>query len=242
MNQDHFDVLLLLARPAAGKSEIIHYLENVPEAERLRRFYVGALQEIDDFPMLWEWFEEDDILTSLGRPRLHTDADGLFVNDSLWDVLIHKINLEYQKRQRDAAGKDAGFTTLIEFSRGSQHGGFTRAFAHLSPQIASQAAILYLNVSYEESLRKNRRRFNPERPDSILEHGLPDKKMEFLYHESDWPQLTAADPERILIQGVQVPYVIFENEDDVTTPQGEALGKRLEETLSRLWRMYRYRS
>jgi hypothetical protein len=30
----------------------------------------------------------------------------------------------------------------------------------------------------------------------------------------------------------------MENEDDATTKQGEVLGARLEETLSRLWELY----
>jgi hypothetical protein len=34
---------------------------------------------------------------------------------------------------------------------------------------------------------------------------------------------------------VKVPYVVFENEDDVTTGRGEALGERLETALQRLW-------
>jgi len=61
-----FDVLLLLARPAAGKSEIIHYLENTPAMARKKRFHIGRLVEIDDFPMLWTWFEEDDLLEKWG--------------------------------------------------------------------------------------------------------------------------------------------------------------------------------
>jgi len=130
-------------------------------------------------------------------------------------------------------------TTIIEFSRGREHGGFARAFKQLSQTVIQRAAILYLNVSYEESLRKNRKRFNPNRPDSILEHGLPDEKLERLYKESDWAEISAAGPEFIPIQGQQVPYVVFENEDDVTTARDEALGKRLEETLGRLWRLYR---
>jgi hypothetical protein len=36
---------------------------------------------------------------------------------------------------------------------------------------------------------------------------------------------------------VKVPYVVFENEDDVTTARGPELGQRLEETLGRLWRI-----
>ena len=37
------------------------------------------------------------------------------------------------------------------------------------------------------------------------------------------------------VKGIRVPYVVFENEDDVTTAGGEALGRRLEEALGRLW-------
>ena len=41
-----------------------------------------------------------------------------------------------------------------------------------------------------------------------------------------------------IVQGISVPYVIFPNEDDVTTERGPALGQRLADTLSRLWRVY----
>lgn len=236
-----FDILLLLARPAAGKSEIIDYLKHMPVAKRRERFHVGEFEEIDDFPMLWAWFEEDHILNELGRPRLHIDTGGYFKAHYLWDVLIRRIGLEYGKRLRDDPAYHEHTTTIIEFARGSEHGGFARAFAHLSEEVARRAAILYLNVSYEESLRKNRARFNPDKPDSILEHGLSDAKLERIYKESDWAQVSATDPEFITIQGQRVPYVVFENEDDVTTGRGEALGNRLEETLSRLWQLYRQR-
>jgi hypothetical protein len=98
-----------------------------------------------------------------------------------------------------------------------------------------RGAIVYVHVSFEESLRKNRRRSDPDRPDSILAHSLPDEKLRCLYREDDWDALSAADPRFIPIQGVQVPYVVFENEDDVTTDRGPALGLRLEEVLDRLW-------
>ena len=239
IDQNTFDILLLIARPAAGKSEIIDYLKQTDPESRRQRFHIGRFEEIDDFPMLWTWFEEDAILTEMGRPRLHTTPDNYFKADYLWDLLIRRICLEYDKRLRDKPDYHRQMTTIIEFARGREHGGFARAFEHLSREVIQRAAILYLNVSYEESRRKNRRRFNPDRPDSILEHGLPDEKLERLYKESDWAQLSAADPEFIPIQGQRVPYVVFENEDDVTTARGEALGERLEETLGRLWILYR---
>jgi len=237
-DKNTFDILILIARPAAGKSEIIDYLKRTDVAARRQRFHIGAFEEIDDFPMLWTWFEEDNILSRLGHPRLHTTKDNYFKWPYLWDVLIRRICLEYAKRLRDRPDYHDTFTAIIEFARGSEHGGFTRAFAQLSDEVAQRAAILYLNVSYEESLRKNRARFNPDKPDSILEHGLPDSKLERQYKESDWEQVSAADPEFITIQGQRVPYAVFENEDDVTSGRGEALGNRLEETLARLWQLY----
>jgi len=40
------------------------------------------------------------------------------------------------------------------------------------------------------------------------------------------------------LQGVDVPYAVFDNADDVTTAQGAALGERLESSLGRLWERY----
>jgi hypothetical protein len=232
-----FDVLFLIARPAAGKSEIIDYLKRTPEAERRGRFHIGAFDELDDFPMIWAWFEEDAILARMDKPRLHTDAQGYFLHNYFWHVLIERLDLEYGKLLRDQPNYHDTRSVIVEFARGSEHGGFSEAFQHFSEDTLRRGAILYLKVSWEESLRKNRRRFNPDRPDSILEHSVPDEKLEKMYKASDWEQFSAGDPEFITIKGVKVPYAVFENEDDVTTARGPELGLRLEETLGRLWQI-----
>jgi len=236
-----FDTLLLIARPAAGKSEIIDYLKNLAPEERARRFHVGVLEELDDFPMIWAWFEEDALLEQMGHPRLHTDPQGYFSEPYLWDVLIERLGLEYQKKRRDRPASDTGITTLIEFSRGQEHGGYRSAFAHLSRPILEHAALVYVDVSWEESLRKNRKRANPDRPDSLLEHSLPDEKLERLYRQTDWEAVSRADPRYLAIQGLRVPYAVFDNADDVTSLRGEALGSRLEQVLGRLWEGYEAR-
>jgi hypothetical protein len=233
-----FDIILLIARPAAGKSEIIDYLKKTPLEERMQRFHVGRFDEIDDFPMLWTWFEEDALLGKMGHPRLHTDSQGYFLHNYLWDLLIERIGLEYQKKLRDLPPDAEASTTIIEFSRGSEHGGYRSAFSHLSRQILEKAALLYVDVTWEESLRKNRKRFNPQKPDSILEHSLSDAKMERLYKETDWAALSQADPQALTIHGLRVPYVVFENSDDVTTQRGAALGNRLAGALQDLWALY----
>lgn len=234
-----FDILLLIARPAAGKSEIIDYLKKTPQEERSEHFHIGRFEEIDDFPMLWTWFEEDLLLEKMGHPRLYTDSQGLFLYPYLWDLLIERIGMEYQKKRRDIPNYEAEFTTMVEFSRGAQHGGYRSAFSHLSPHMLPKMAVLYIDVTWEESLRKNRKRFNPEKPDSILEHGLDDWKMEHIYKEVDWKEVTRDDPQYLNIQGVRVPYAVFDNADDVTTQRGAALGERLEQTLTKLWGLYK---
>lgn len=234
MSIETFKILLLIARPAAGKSEVINYLKHTPLNERIERFHIGEFTEIDDFPMLWTWFEEDALLSRMGHPRLHTDAEGFFKHDYLWDLLVERISLEYQKRMREESSE----TVIIEFSRGTEHGGYQRAFEHLSDEILNNLAILYIDVPWEESLRKNRARFNPERPDSILEHGLPDEKLEKLYRDTDWHLLIENSPESLTIKGVRVPYAVFENADDVTTAQGPELGQRLQAVLGTLWQGY----
>ncbi len=235
-----FPILILNARPGAGKSEIIHALEDLPEAERAERFRIGPMRVFDDFPMLWAWFEEDYILeNTFNRPRLHTTPDEHFLFDDLWHVLIKRLSLDYLKWRRDT---EQNATAIIEFSRGEEHGGYSEAYQFIDDQILQQACSLYVNVSFEESLNKNRARFNPDRPDSILQHGLSDEKLHRLYQHDDWSTFSSDDPEFLNLNGKRVPYVVFENEDDVTTGGGEPLYARLEECLKALWSTHQGRS
>ncbi|OGO16479.1 MAG: hypothetical protein A2Z14_19540 [Chloroflexi bacterium RBG_16_48_8] len=231
-----FPILVLNARPAAGKSEIIHYLKEVPLEERKERFHIGSLKILDDFRMLWTWFEEDDLLEKeFGYPRLHSTPDHYFNEQVYWHLLIRRLSLEYEKVQRDVTEKG---TVLIEFSRGAEHGGYREAYQHLSDMILERAACIYVQVSFDESLRKNRKRFNPDRPDSILQHALEDEKMKKIYLEDDWFQFTASNPVHLSVRNIQIPYVVFENEDDVTTQGGSELSLRLERVLGRLWKTW----
>jgi len=235
-NNRIFNKLFLLARPGAGKSEIMSFLDRTPLNERISRFHVGKLVHIDDFPMLWSWFEDDDLLDAMGKPRLHTDQQGYFKYPYLWDLLIRRINLEYKKLLRDDDLEDT--TVIIEFSRGKEHGGYRSAFQNLDSQLARDAAILYVDVSWEESLRKNKHRFNPEKPDSILEHGLPDEKLKKLYFEEDWHDLSSQSPNYLNIAGMKVPYVIFDNEKDLTSKLDQDFERQLQNCLNNLWKVY----
>jgi hypothetical protein len=47
--------------------------------------------------------------------------------------------------------------------------------------------------------------------------------------------MTATDPDYLYLGDRKIPYGILENEDDLTTDPGEALGDRLEEVLQKVW-------
>ena len=231
---DIFPILLLIARPAAGKSEIIKFLYDLDPVDRKKNFHLGKLKVIDDFPFLWRWFEEDHILSKMNKERLFTDEEGYFKYIHQWDLLINLINLEYEKFLRKEEKTDK-YSVILEFSRGKEHGGYDRALPILSDKILNKLSILYINVPWSESLRKNRKRFNPDKPDSILEHGIPDKKLEHMYSECDFFELADKDDLFISIRNKNVPYTIFDNEDDVTTEYKPALRNRLKDCLSVLW-------
>jgi tRNA uridine 5-carbamoylmethylation protein Kti12 len=237
--QNIFKKIILIGRPASGKSEVINFLKNLKSEIRAEKFHVGKLVEIDDFPMLWTWFEEDDILEKVfNKPRLHSTSDGYFLHEYLWHLLIERISLDYKKSVRDLKDENEKITRLIEFSRGTEHGGYKAAFSYLSKELLEESVIIYVNVPFEESLRKNRKRFNPDKPDSILEHGLPDSKLEKMYKEVDWDEITKGTTTHININGINVPYVIFENMPS-KTDDFALLEPTLHDVTTRLWNIYK---
>ena len=250
MASEIFPILILNGRPAAGKSEILDFLKKVPAAERARRFHIGEFEEFDDFPILWERFEDDDTYTRHGKARLISDtsfayegrtfAGYVFKDPFFWNFLIEKLNAAYLKRLRDEAGYHETRTAMFEFARGKQHGGFAQAYDFLADEVLDRASTIYISVPWEESLRKNRRRRNPDKPDSILEHSLEDKKMEFLYRDSDWERFSAADPGYLHVRGRRVPYAVFDNMPE-KTDRPDVLGAHLEEVCTRLWTLHRRR-
>ena len=232
--QDTFPVIVIIGRPAAGKSEVIDYLKKLPDDERRAKLHIAPFEEIDDFVWVWQLFEDDDVRERLGRERRNTTRDYYFNDPFLWNFLIGKINLEFDKKLARDPEFLSQHTAIVEFSRGGEN-GFGEAFSYLSDAILKRAAIVYVSVPFEESLRRNRRRARPNQADSILHHSLQDNKMETLYKTNDWEELSGGKPEGFIkIKDVQVPFAVFQNEPEKTDDPAK-LGPALQDVFARLW-------
>ena len=238
MDRSTFEVIILTARPASGKSEVIDFLKKTDVETRKKRFHIGEFEEIDDFPFVWDVFVIDDILSKHGRARLFTDEDYYFKDHFIWNLFIEKINVSYLKKVSRNPEYSRKYTTIIEFARGGEN-GIREALEFLDDTILKKAGIFYIDVSYEESVRKNRARARIGQEDSILYHSLPDEKMEFYYRINDWEKLTSEDNTYITVKNIKIPYVAFKNEPDLTTSGGEPLGKALEQCFNELWHKYK---
>jgi hypothetical protein len=234
VNDSTFPILIITGRPAAGKSEVIDFLKKADPVERRTRFHIADFEELDDFVYVWETFEIDDILSHNGKPRIWTDERYWFKDPFIWDLYIERINLEYRKKIARDPEYHARMTTLIEFARGGEH-GIGEALHVLHDDILRRARLLYIKVSYEESVRKNRRRARKGEEHSILYHSLPDEKMDFYYKSNDWETLAARNPDVIEVRGFKIPYAVFENEPE-KTHDPDLIGSELERVTAKIWK------
>jgi hypothetical protein len=232
---NHFPILIITGRPAAGKSEVIDFLKKCDPIVRLEKFHIANFEELDDFIYVWETFELDDLMTRFGKPRIWSDEKYWFKDQYIWDLYMDRMALDYRKKILKDPSYHEKMTTLVEFARGGDD-AIHHALTFLSDEMLSKASLVYIKVPYEESVRKNRKRARPGQEDSILYHSLPDEKMEFYYKTNDWEKLEAKDPNFIEVKGHKIPYAVFENMPEKTNDP-KSISEELERATAKLWKM-----
>jgi hypothetical protein len=235
----HFPILIITGRPAAGKSEIIDFLKKCDPIVRLERYHIANFEELDDFPYVWETFELDDLMTQMGRERIWSDEKYWFKDRYIWDLYVKRLALDYRKKLAKDPSYHDRLTTIVEFARGGEN-AIHRALSFLSDEMLGRASLMYIRVSYEESVRKNRRRARKGEEDSILYHSLPDEKMEFYYQTNDWEQIEAGDPDSIRVKDHRIPYAVFENMPEKTLDTG-LIDEELKRATNKLWSLWKNR-
>ncbi len=230
-----FEHLFVLGRPAGGKSEFIDFMTKLPAGERAQCFGLGRFVEVDDFPWLWEACVEDDKREERGEPRLVSERlpEGYnIIKPKFRGSLVDRFNqvIAAQYLAKPDFYRDG--TLLIEFARGIGD-GFGESLGRFDRRILERAAILYIQVSFEESYRRNNARYRRGLEESILFHKVPDRDMYGFFRDNDWAQLTGGAPEgRVVISGVSVPFVSMNNEPESTDPV--VLRERYARALTRL--------
>lgn len=232
----HFPILIITGRPAAGKSEVIDFLKKCDPIVRLEKFSIANFEELDDFLYVWETFELDDLMSQMGKPRVWTDEKYWFKEPYIWDLYIKRLALDYKKKVTKDPTYHEKMTTIVEFARGGEN-AIQHALEFLSDEMLEKAVLMYIKVTYEESVRKNRRRARKGEEDSILYHSLPDEKMEYYYKINDWEEIEKKDPHFIHVRGFKIPYAVFDNMPEKTLDP-HLIEQELVKVTSRLWELY----
>jgi len=237
-----FEHLFILGRPASGKSEFIDFMKNISDAEREKKYHIGKFEEVDDFVWIWEKFMEDNIWEKAGCPRLYSKhympANPGMAPEGvrLFHFCMHKFNDVIASQYLNHPEFYDDHTLLIEFSRGNHH-TFKDAFETLAPEILKRAAILFIDVTREESWRRNVARYQERLKYSILAHMVPKETFDYYYSDHNWNELTHDKSDGYLpVLGLKVPFVTMNNEPESTDTV--VLDKRYGDALNKLFELY----
>ena len=92
----HVDLLLLIALPASGKSEVRRYLMHVDREKRIEQFHLADTVQLDDYPYVEFFRETDTALVSLGeQPLFFEGAKGRFIHGEDWGTLLRLVNHDF---------------------------------------------------------------------------------------------------------------------------------------------------
>lgn len=123
--KDRLDILLLLALPASGKSEVRKFLKTYPDEECVRVFHLGPTVQLDDFPYVHLMRRVDEELQRLGHEGVFFQAqDRPFRDPWDWGTLIELLNEDFRDLTARKASEPSSAAALL-FER------FDRA-AHLA--------------------------------------------------------------------------------------------------------------
>lgn len=236
--ENSFDNLIVLGRPACGKSEFIDFMKNIPDKKREAEFHISEFEEVDDFPWLWQLCLDDNEREKKGEKRLYTEKvpEGFTLTMAgIRGSFMGKFNEVIRQKYTNNPEFYNNKTLLIEFARGKGD-GFRESLEKFDSGILKDSAILYINVSFEESYRRNDARYKKGLEGSILSHKVPDRDMYGFFIENDWEKITDGKTDGFLIiNGIKVPFVSMSNEPEL--PPGEEIAKRYKEALNKLWEL-----
>lgn len=142
MKKDTFDVVLLIALPASGKSEVRNFFAHI-EPERLKKgFHIGENLQLDDFPYVFMMRRIDDELEAIGEPRVFYPGETPFYDGRDWGTLVNLLNEDYHdmKNRNYICADSAALLLFDRIDRASVQAGLMPRLAMLEDSVRTEIA------------------------------------------------------------------------------------------------------
>ncbi len=115
MGKNSFDIVLLVALPASGKSEVRNFMANLAPERLLREFHIGANLQLDDFPYVHMMRRIDNELEAMGESRIFYPGEEPFCDGRDWGTLCCLLNEDYHDLiNRNVCRPDSAAMLLFE--------------------------------------------------------------------------------------------------------------------------------
>ena len=88
-------VVLLIALPASGKSEVRNFMAHMDPAVLRDEFHIGENLQLDDFPYVHMMRRIDQELQAIGESRIFYPGEAPFCDGRDWGTLCHLLNEDY---------------------------------------------------------------------------------------------------------------------------------------------------
>jgi len=138
------DVLLLLALPASGKSELRRYLDSLDSAAARDDLNLGPTVQLDDYPYVHMMRRIAAEVRAAGDSPLFFESDAdPFLDPRDWGTLTHLVNLDFADLSRIEATPPAGAASDWLFSRidtARSRAGLPTAMDRLGPMTKKRLA------------------------------------------------------------------------------------------------------
>lgn len=95
MKNNVFNVVLLQALPASGKSEVRNFMAHVEPKRLQEEFHIGENLQLDDFPYVHMMRRIDDELAAMGFDRVFYPGEEPFKDGRDWGTLCNLLNEDY---------------------------------------------------------------------------------------------------------------------------------------------------
>lgn len=135
------DVVLLLALPASGKSEVRRYLASLTPAQCENEMHLGPTVQLDDYPYVHMMRRVSQELRKRGKDGVFFDSDDLPMKQPLdWGTLVELLNEDFDdllKRRRPAPAS-AGSWLLDRFDAARAKVGAEAVFATMPAPLRAE--------------------------------------------------------------------------------------------------------